>query len=644
MTSHKKCLVDWARQVSSALAEISDSGADGANRQIQEAIRSFEDDTFSLAILGKVKRGKSTLINALLGRDDDKLAPTDKLPASNAISLFRWADHYHATVAYRQGEPPSTGREPQSIEIDEIRNYVTEEMNPKNVKDVQSVEIFGPFPRLEKDLVIVDTPGAGSIHEHHDELLHAYIPQADAVIFLVTARMPLAQEELELLKKVKASDIKKIFFAMNRVDECEDQDIQEAIRQNTEMLSHLGIEVTTIHRISALKAFKGDWNGSGLQTFHQEISKFLDESKGRSLSTRFVARVCSAVGTVAQSLGIQIAASSKSITQIESELAGLRRKKCEIESERKFSEREFSNSWSRAANDYETDLTSAWKLVVEAITEKIARVPLTELNEFSKRLPTLLNELIEDRLRVVAGRFEETARDACEKLQTTYPAIRFGDSGGIMLKSQNDHLSVGAAVSGVMIATTGGSLALAGASAAAGIAAANVLALAATTTVAAPSILTGVIGLASTYFPAAAFLAPLATGTATLATPAVLTTAPLWVALAGPVGWTLAGVGLLAIPFSWRLSKLKMKSRLEEMSIEQVEKVFCELIEVRMRKLREMGKSVADEIRLRLDRQLAEIENALVLGIENHSGNPERQRLLAVAAATLDDLLTHRPA
>lgn len=637
MTSNKKCLVDWARQISSALAEISDSGADDSNRQIQEAIRSFEADYFSLAILGKANRGKSTLINALLGRDDDKLAPTDKLPASNAISLFRWADHYHATVAYRQGEP-------QSIGVDEIRNYVTEEMNPKNVKDVQSVEIVGPFPRLEKDLVIVDTPGAGSIHEHHDELLHAYIPQADAVIFLVTARMPLDQEELELLKKVKASDIKKIFFAMNRVDECEEQDIQEAIRHNTEMLSHLGIEVTTIHRISALNAFKGDWIGSGLETFSREISDFLDESKGKVISTRFIARICASVETVAQSLGIQLAASSKSIAQIESELAVLRRKKAEIESERQFAEREFSHSWSRATNDYETDLRNARKSVRHAIADKIQRVPLMELNQFSKRLPTELNELIEDDIRPLASRFEETARNACEKLQADYPAIRFGDSGAITLNTREDHLAMGGAIGGVMIATTGGGLALAGVSAAAVIATANAAALAATTSVVAPSILSGVISLASVYIPAAAYLAPLATGTAVVAAPTVLTTAPLWVALAGPVGWTLAGVGLLAIPFSWRLSKIKMKNHLGNVCIEQVDKVFGELLEERMRKLRDMGKNLAGEIRLRLDRQLVEIENALVLGIENHSGNPERQKLLSIAAATLDGLLNHRPA
>ena len=151
MISNKKSLLDWAHQVSSVLSEIGDSGAVAAGRAVQEAIRAFDTDYFSLAILGKAKRGKSTLINALLGRDDDKIAPTDKLPASSAISLFRWADHYDATVAYRENQS-------QSVSFDDVRNYVTEELNPKNVKGVRSLEkIFFAMNRVdeceEKDII-----------------------------------------------------------------------------------------------------------------------------------------------------------------------------------------------------------------------------------------------------------------------------------------------------------------------------------------------------------------------------------------------------------------------------------------------------------------------------------------------------------
>jgi hypothetical protein len=117
-------------------------------------------------------------------------------------------------------------------------------------------------------------------------------------------------------------------------------------------------------------------------------------------------------------------------------------------------------------------------------------------------------------------------------------------------------------------------------------------------------------------------LAPLATGTATVAAPAALTTTPLWVALSGPVGWTLAGIGLLAVPFAWRLSKLKLKEKLDEASREQVRQVFDRLRNERLAALRSMGKSIVEEFQIRLDRELQQIESA-ILHARDHRQPPE---------------------
>ena len=217
IAAERQVLVGWARQILAALGKRADVAA---IQEVTQAINGLLSDRFCLAVLGKAKRGKSTLLNAVLGRKDDTLAPVDKLPASSAISRFRWADTERATVGFRDGRQEQIG-------VERIREFVTEEFNKENAKGVNLVEIEGPFPRLDHDVELVDTPGAGSIHEHHDALLHAFIPQADAVIFLVTARMPLDQDELDLLQQVKAADIRKVFFAVNKVDESSEQDIAD---------------------------------------------------------------------------------------------------------------------------------------------------------------------------------------------------------------------------------------------------------------------------------------------------------------------------------------------------------------------------------------------------------------------------------
>ena len=72
-------LTVWAKDLGELLKQHSD---DSAARAIDSAIDQLKAERFQIAVLGKAKRGKSTLINALLGRQDDTLAPIDKLPAS----------------------------------------------------------------------------------------------------------------------------------------------------------------------------------------------------------------------------------------------------------------------------------------------------------------------------------------------------------------------------------------------------------------------------------------------------------------------------------------------------------------------------------------------------------------------------------
>lgn len=622
----KTPLLDWSRQVQEILCSKGDQAGVQA---VEQARTAFATDRFVLAILGKAKRGKSTLLNALLGQKDGTAAPIDKLPASSAISRFRWAEKQQAIVHFRQGNE-------QEIPFSQIRSYVTEELNKQNHKQVDVVQIQGPFPGLDKDLELVDTPGAASIHEHHDALLHAFIPQADAVIFLVTARMPLDQDELDLLQKVKSADIRKIFFAINRVDESSPQDIQAAIEHNTHLLAQAGVQVGQIHQISAKRAFQGDLSGSGVPELMGEIAEFLSREKGRALCGRLVSRVCQAAAPVFQGLEVQLSSSSKSAQELDLEIKDLRQRKVAIESERSLAERQFKLAWSKAMDQYEQGLKQAKSTILNQVQGRIQKTALTEASTLARKLPTYLNQSLDEHLQPVARSFEQQVREACDQLQATYPALEVGNKGELVIGVREGNLKFSGSAGGIAMAATGAGLALAGGTAAAGIAAANAAAAAATATVAAPSLIAtlgsslgSLLGSLGVPYASAAgsILGAAGTGTATVAAPAAFTATPLWVALAGPVGWTLAGIGVLAVPFSWRLSKIKLLSKLEEASTEQIQKVFGRLENERLPAIRKMGETILQEIRLNLDRQLQQIEAAMIAARDKRPSAAEAQVL-----------------
>jgi hypothetical protein len=152
-----------------------------------------------------------------------------------------------------------------------------------------------------------------------------------------------------------------------------------------------------------------------------------------------------------------------------------------------------------------------------------------------------------------------------------------------------------------------------------------------------PTLVSSGLGLAGLEF-----LAPLATGTATLATPAAITATPLWVALAGPIGWTLAGVGMLAVPLAWRASKLKVRDQLEAAAREQVKTVFAGLRADRIPALRRMAGTISEEFRLRLSQRLHQIQSALQAA-EQRRPRPEDRDQLVAMHQRLQSLLTHTP-
>jgi len=617
-------LIRWAEQLRAVATRRGDNSAADA---IAAAIGQLRSERFVITVLGKAKRGKSTLLNALLGRTDDVVAPIDKLPASSAISKFHWAERDGATVSFRDGRSVPIG-------YGEIRQYVTEEANPENKKGVTLVDIGGRFPGLEKDLVLIDTPGAGSIHEHHDALLHQFLPQSDAVIFLVTARMPLDQDELELLQAVKAADIRKIFFAVNRIDEATTQDIDDAVAHNRGLLEQIGLSVGDIHRISAKRAFQGDAAGSGVPELLAEIQGFLGTNKARLLEARFVSRVCQAMEPLGAALDLELASAGRSAAEIDAELASLKQKRQQVDGERAISTKEFQASWRRAIEDFARALPDAKREVAAQIAREIEATPLSQVSKLTKKLPGQMTDAVERGLQPNVHRLEDALRLATTKLEADYPSLRVGEAGAITVKVKSGPSLTAGAVGGAAAVAAGVSLLGAGSAAAATIAAANAAAAAVTTTMAVPTVASAILAMlpqTALFGPLSAVLTPLVTGTAAVSAPAALTATPFWVAISGPVGWTLAGVGVLAVPVAWRISKAKAKDVLETTARDQINEIFERLERVRVPDLRKMGDSIVEEFQVRLDRQVHDIESALVRARDHR---PDPTELSALQAMT----------
>lgn len=237
------------RCFSSALRTLADVPLLNEDQRLQalEAAEKLEEATVYVAIIGDFKRGKSTLVNALLGAP---VLPTGVIPVTAVPTLCRWGETPRLTVR-------CVGRADAVHELDELARFVTEEGNPRNQRGVRDVLVEYPAPLLARGIVLVDTPGQGSILAHNTAAAEAFLPRVDVAIAVLTIDAPLSQSEAMLLRRV-VDQTARLAVCLNKVDLIDESERQRAIAFVASALTATieGIEVP-VFPISARLAAEG---------------------------------------------------------------------------------------------------------------------------------------------------------------------------------------------------------------------------------------------------------------------------------------------------------------------------------------------------------------------------------------------------
>jgi len=149
-TQTKLQLAGQLRIMREALAAL---GREHGERKCAELVVKLAEDRFTLAVLGQFKRGKSSLMNAIIGRE---LLPIGMLPLTSAITVLKYGP-IERLVVRRDGS-----NFPEELPVSALAEYVTEKGNPANRKKVQTACVELPVPFLRRGIEFVDTPGIGS--------------------------------------------------------------------------------------------------------------------------------------------------------------------------------------------------------------------------------------------------------------------------------------------------------------------------------------------------------------------------------------------------------------------------------------------------------------------------------------------------
>ncbi len=199
-------------------------------------------------VVGEVKAGKSSLLNALFGRE---FAKADVLPATDRVCIFRY------------------GEEEKTIDV-----------SPQLIERFLSIEFL-------RDFNIVDTPGTNTMVAEHQRITEEFVPRADIVLFVFSVVNPWTQSTWDFLSFVQKRWLKNVVFVLQQAD-LRDVDEVAVVRRHLEQTAQqkLGI-APPIFAVSARQALLGKTDvanaresleRSGILPLEEHIDKTVSDS------------------------------------------------------------------------------------------------------------------------------------------------------------------------------------------------------------------------------------------------------------------------------------------------------------------------------------------------------------------------------
>jgi predicted GTPase len=222
-----------------------DSGALHLATETRALAERVKDGLFYVACVGQFKRGKSTLLNALV---ESPILPTGVVPVTAVATVIRHGNNLAARIRFENGDW-------QEIDPGDLSRFVTEDKNPENRKGVAAVEVFLPGELLAAGMCLVDTPGIGSVFIGNTEAVRAFVPHVDAALVVLGTDPPISVDELTLIMDIK-QQCEDLVFVLNKADKFTDSEreiagkfTRQVLRERANLDSMRFFEVSAVERL-----------------------------------------------------------------------------------------------------------------------------------------------------------------------------------------------------------------------------------------------------------------------------------------------------------------------------------------------------------------------------------------------------------
>ena len=286
---HKFAIADLLRQM-----ELAAPDKQRWRDQATALFTRLADDRFNLVLVGRFSRGKTSLMNAILGMDR---LPTGIIPLTSVITSVAYGSVERVRLRFTKSFMD------EDVPLATLPQYVTQQGNPGNAKGIKEAEVQLPAEILRRGFYFVDTPGLGSAIEENTRTTQSYLPEADAFLLVTSFDSPLSEEEMRFLREVRSSS-RRVFVVLNKQDTINDEERGEALEYVRRKLdATFEQNAPKIFSVSARQAMEAKQahdsrrlEASGILVLEQELVDFLLSQK----RLEFLLRMCDRLADLAR--------------------------------------------------------------------------------------------------------------------------------------------------------------------------------------------------------------------------------------------------------------------------------------------------------------------------------------------------------
>lgn len=397
--------------------------------RLSDMKKRLNDSTFHLAVLGQFKRGKSTLLNALVGYP---LLSTGVLPLTTVPTFLFGSSTTTLRLRYVTGAVEETNARPLDEMAVAIAAATTEEHNPHNLKGLDRVDVGVLFNPWLNDLILIDTPGIGSTHSHNTDAAHAILPECDAALFVLSVDPPMTEAEADYLATI-CRTVSRIIIVLNKVDLVDQGDQEKALAFLMSVLAQRAAPQIDprIFPVSARLALaarqNGDRNGleaSGLPALERHVRSTLIDQKRDHLEVSVARKTADIVDILQADAALAARALTIPLTELDEKISVFDAAATDFARERDNLQDLLSGEWRRAIAKLDILCEQAEKRARSQLEGVVANVNVVSpLDSEQSVIQSVMSVVFDKEFGVICGAVDEDLTAAIKEHQQRYHAL-----------------------------------------------------------------------------------------------------------------------------------------------------------------------------------------------------------------------------